>query len=48
MRLISRHIRPHLVDSLGEARVVCLLGARQTGKSTLIRAVASDEHPAAI
>jgi predicted AAA+ superfamily ATPase len=46
MRLIPRHIRPHLVDSLAEARVVCLLGARQTGKSTLIRAVASDEHPA--
>jgi uncharacterized protein len=46
MRLISRHIRPHLVDSLKEARVVCLLGARQTGKSTLVRAVADDEHPA--
>lgn len=26
--------------------MVCLLGARQSGKSTLVRAVAADEHPA--
>lgn len=46
MRLISRHIRPLLVDALSEARVVCLLGPRQSGKSTLVQAVASTEHPA--
>lgn len=46
MRLIPRHIRPQLVEALGEARVVCLLGARQSGKSTLVRAIAADEHPA--
>jgi uncharacterized protein len=35
-----------LVDALAEARVVCLLGARQSGKSTLVQAVTGDEHPA--
>ena len=46
MTLIPRHIRPLLVEALAETRVVCLLGARQVGKSTLVRAVAEDEHPA--
>lgn len=46
MRLIPRHIRPQLVDALVDTRVVCLLGARQSGKSTLVQEVASDEHPA--
>jgi uncharacterized protein len=46
MALIQRHIRPHLVAALAEARVACLLGARQTGKSTLVQAIARDEHPA--
>jgi predicted AAA+ superfamily ATPase len=45
-RLLPRHIRPHLVEALGEARVVCLLGARQAGKSTLVRSIAQEEHPA--
>jgi predicted AAA+ superfamily ATPase len=46
MRLLPRHIRPQLVEALADSRVVCLLGARQSGKSTLVRAVAEDEHPA--
>lgn len=46
MRLLPRHIRPLLVEGLTDARVVCLLGARQAGKSTLIRSVAEEEHPA--
>lgn len=45
MRLIPRQIRPLLVKALSEARVVCVLGARQTGKSTLVRSVAGEEHP---
>jgi len=45
MVLVDRHIRPSLVDALSEARVVCLLGARQAGKTTLVRSVAADEHP---
>jgi uncharacterized protein len=46
MALIARHIRPLVVDSLSNARVVCLLGARQSGKTTLVRAIADGEHPA--
>jgi predicted AAA+ superfamily ATPase len=46
MTQTPRHIRPALVEALGEARVVCLLGARQTGKSTLVQAIAANEHPA--
>lgn len=46
MALIDRHIRPLLVDALSEARVVCLLGARQSGKTTLVRSVVDEEHPA--
>jgi predicted AAA+ superfamily ATPase len=46
MALIDRHIRPQLVDALKEARVVCLLGARQAGKTTLVQSVATEEHPA--
>ncbi|HKI67721.1 MAG TPA: ATP-binding protein [Solirubrobacterales bacterium] len=45
MVLVDRHIRPSLVGALSEARVVCLLGARQAGKTTLVRSVAADEHP---
>ena len=44
--LIERHIRPTVVEALGEARAVCLLGAGQAGKSTLARAIAEHEHPA--
>jgi predicted AAA+ superfamily ATPase len=46
MQLIPRHIRSQIVQALGDARVVCLLGARQAGKSTLIRSIADNEHPA--
>lgn len=46
MPLIPRHIRPQLVQALSEARVACLLGARQAGKSTLVQAIAAEEHPA--
>jgi predicted AAA+ superfamily ATPase len=44
--LIERNIRPTVVEALKEARAVCLLGARQSGKSTLARAIAQHEHPA--
>lgn len=46
MRLIDRHIRPSLVEALSHMRVVCLLGARQAGKTTLVRSIAGREHPA--
>ena len=43
---IERHVRPAVAEALTEARAVCVLGARQTGKSTLVRAIAGCEHPA--
>jgi predicted AAA+ superfamily ATPase len=46
MQLIERHIRPLVVEALADTRAVCLLGARQTGKSTLVKQIASQEHPA--
>lgn len=46
MELIERNIRSLVVDGLSQARVVCLLGARQVGKTTLIQSVAAAEHPA--
>ena len=44
--LLERNIRSTVVDALKEARAVCLLGARQSGKSTLARTIAAHEHPA--
>jgi uncharacterized protein len=46
MPLIARHIRPLLVNALSEARVACLLGARQSGKTTIVRSIADQECPA--
>lgn len=46
MQLIDRHIRPLAVEALSQMRVVCLLGARQAGKTTLVRSIAEREHPA--
>jgi uncharacterized protein len=43
---IDRHARPIVLEALREARAVCLLGARQSGKSTLARSIAAHEHPA--
>jgi uncharacterized protein len=45
--LIERHLRPAVVEALSEARAVCLLGARQVGKSTLAKEIATHERPAA-
>jgi predicted AAA+ superfamily ATPase len=45
--LIERHLRPAVVEAMSEARAVCLLGARQVGKSTLAKEIATHEHPAA-
>lgn len=44
--LIERNVRPTVVEALKEARAVCSLGARQSGKSTLAREIAAHEHPA--
>ena len=42
----DRHATGTLLDALHDTPVVHLQGARQTGKSTLVRTVAEMEHPA--
>lgn len=44
--LIPRHVRAQILEALSESRAVALLGARQVGKSTLVRNIAGHEHPA--
>lgn len=40
--MFPRHIQPRLTDALADTPVVLLNGARQTGKSTLVQALAAD------
>jgi predicted AAA+ superfamily ATPase len=44
--MIKRNITPNLLDALADTPVVLLNGARQTGKSTLAKSIASKEYPA--
>lgn len=44
--MIQRNITLNLLDALADTPVVLLNGARQTGKSTLVKAVISGKHPA--
>jgi hypothetical protein len=44
--MIKRHIISSLLEALSDTPVVLLTGARQTGKSTLVKAIAPDYHPA--
>jgi len=41
MGYVERALAPTVIDAMGEARVVALLGPRQSGKTTLVRALAS-------
>ena len=41
MGYVERALAPTVIDAVGEARVVALLGPRQSGKTTLVRALAS-------
>lgn len=43
---IARSIEPTLADAMQDARAVALLGPRQSGKSTLARALAAGSMPA--
>ncbi len=42
-RLVSRHAASLVRTALGDTRVVTLIGARQTGKSTLARALVAED-----
>ena len=44
--MTGRHAAESLLDALADTPVVYLQGARQTGKSTLVRALAGRQHPA--
>ena len=44
--MIKRHITSAILKALADTPVVLLTGARQTGKSTLVKAIASHHHPA--
>ncbi len=46
MQLIDRGLTDTLVEAMRESRVVALLGARQSGKSTLARMLAAERIPA--
>ena len=46
--LIERHARALIVEALNYSRVVLVLGARQVGKSTLAKQVATNDHPATV
>jgi len=44
--MIARQIRPRLLEMLTESRAVALVGARQVGKSTLLRDLTTTDFPA--
>ncbi len=44
--MIHRHITPRVLEALADTPVVLLNGARQTGKSTLVKAISSGGHEA--
>jgi len=42
--MIERHLRPLVLEALGDTRVVVVLGARQVGKSTLVQDIAVSDR----
>lgn len=44
--MIARQLRPRLLEMLAESRAVALVGARQVGKSTMLRDLTSSDFPA--
>ncbi len=44
--LLTRNVRPQVLQALAESRAVALLGARRVGKSTLVVDIAANEHTA--
>lgn len=46
--MIHRAARSLVVEALADTPVVLVMGARQVGKSTLVRSIAAAEHPATV
>jgi hypothetical protein len=44
--MIQRNIKPKLLEALTDSPVVLIHGARQTGKSTLVKQIAESDYPA--
>lgn len=44
--ILERHITPALLAAVADTPIVLLIGARQTGKSTLVQELAASVHPA--
>lgn len=44
--MFRRHITPKILEALADTPVVFLRGARQSGKSTLVRTIAEETYPA--
>ncbi|HZS46167.1 MAG TPA: ATP-binding protein [Blastocatellia bacterium] len=44
--MINRNIQPQILQALSDSPVVLLNGARQTGKSTLVKELIAKDHPA--
>jgi hypothetical protein len=44
--MIERHLRSSILAALSDAPVVLVNGARQVGKSTLVREITAGDHPA--
>lgn len=46
--MIDRSARDRVLEALADTPVVVVMGARQVGKSTLVRSIAETEHPATV
>ena len=44
--MYERWLTARILEALADTPVVCLVGARQTGKTTLVRSLAAEAHPA--
>jgi predicted AAA+ superfamily ATPase len=44
--MIKRNITQNVLDALADTPVLLLNDARQTGKSTLVKSISEDSHPA--
>ena len=42
---MARHAEPRLRTALADTRIVAIIGPRQSGKTTLARRIANDDHP---
>jgi len=44
VKTVERHAKPRVLEALGDTRIVVVQGARQVGKTTLIRDVTAERE----